>query len=148
MANVFFKRGTLNSLNNQPINNGTIYITTDERAMYVDIDSTTRIRLGDFVECTDWSAVTAIANPNPHSLYYANAQNILAKWDATNQRWAQVNGSVAIDNLIAYVNQEASTTNNTTTLTTHLLDTNANEVYGSTIYTSNNNDLLSITGGS
>ena len=40
MANVFFKRGTLNSLNNQPIRDGTIYITTDERAMYVDIDGT------------------------------------------------------------------------------------------------------------
>lgn len=148
MASVFFKRGTLNSLNSQPINNGTIYITTDERAMYVDIGDNQRIRLGDFVECADWAAVTAIENPNPHSLYYANSQNILAKWDATNQRWAQVNGNVAIDNLIAYLNQEASTTNNTTTLTTHLLDTNANEVYGSTIYTSNDNDLLSITGGS
>ena len=148
MANVFFKRGTLSSLNNQPINNGTIYITTDERAMYVDIGEDQRIRLGDFVECTDWAAVTAIENPNPHSLYYANAQNILAKYDAVNHKWAQVNGSVAIDNLIAYVNQSASTANGITTLSTNILDTEDNTVTGQTIYTSSNADLLKISGSS
>jgi hypothetical protein len=32
------------------INPGTIYVTTDERAMYIDIDANKRIRLGDFIE--------------------------------------------------------------------------------------------------
>jgi len=60
--------------------------------MYVDIGEDQRIRLGDFVEYANWAAITAIENPNPHSLYYANSENILAKWDATKRVWAQVNG--------------------------------------------------------
>lgn len=146
MANVFFKRGTLSSLNNQPINDGTIYITTDERAMYVDIGENQRIRLGDFVECTDLAAVMAISNPNPHSLYYANSENILAKWDATRRTWAQVNGQVAINNLISSINQSARTVNNVTTLVTSILDNHNGSVSGKTTYASANTDLLKIAG--
>lgn len=145
MANVFFKRGTLSSLNNQPINNGTIYITTDERAMYVDIGEDQRIRLGDFVEYANWAAITAIENPNPHSLYYANSENILAKWDATKRVWAQVNGQVAINNLISRIDQSADTANDVTTVTTSILDRYSIGVNGTTTYTSSNTDLLKIT---
>lgn len=146
MANVFFKRGTLNSLNNQPIRDGTIYITTDERAMYVDIDGTQRIRLGDFVEYANWSAIEAIENPNPHSLYYANSENILAKYDAATGNWSQVNGRVAINNLISFVNQTAATANDVTTVKTTLVDAGGDTVEGQTTYTSANNSLLKITG--
>ena len=146
MANVFFKRGTLNSLNNQPIRDGTIYITTDERAMYVDIDGTQRIRLGDFVEYANWSAIEAIENPNPHSLYYANSENILAKYDAATGNWSQVNGRVAIDNIISFVNQTAATANDVTTVKTTLVDADGDTVEGQTTYASANNSLLKITG--
>ena len=47
MANVLFKKGLLAGLKDAPIKEGTIYVTTDERAMYLDIDAYTRIRLGD-----------------------------------------------------------------------------------------------------
>ena len=146
MANVFFKRGTLNSLNNQPIRDGTIYITTDERAMYVDIDGTQRIRLGDFVEYANWSAIEAIENPNPHSLYYANSENILAKYDAATGDWSQVNGRVAINRLISFVNQTAATANDITTVKTTLVDAEGDTVEGQTTYASANNSLLKITG--
>ena len=36
MANILFKRGTKAGLANASIVDGTIYVTTDERAMYMD----------------------------------------------------------------------------------------------------------------
>ena len=39
MANVLFKKGLLAGLKDAPIKEGTIYVTTDERAMYLDISN-------------------------------------------------------------------------------------------------------------
>lgn len=47
MANIAFKKGLLANLPST-YTEGTIYVTTDERAMYLDVDNSTRIRLGDF----------------------------------------------------------------------------------------------------
>lgn len=45
MATVSFKKGLLANL---PVamSEGTLYVTTDERALYLDIDNSTRIRNG------------------------------------------------------------------------------------------------------
>lgn len=150
MANVFFKRGSLANLSTQPKVDGTIYITTDERAMYVDVDSQTRIRIGDFREYANWSAINSLsaADKDPQALYYANNENILAKWDATNQRWVQVNGQQAINSLISYVHQSAVTNGNNTILTTGVTDTDGVRVNGQVTYTTSNSDLLKVTGTS
>ena len=37
-------------LNNAPKKAGTVYVTTDEKAMYVDVDDSTRIRIGDIIQ--------------------------------------------------------------------------------------------------
>lgn len=148
MANVFFKRGSLANLSAQPKVDGTIYITTDERAMYVDVDSETRIRIGDFREYANWAAINSLtaADKDPQALYYANSENILAKWDATNQRWVQVNGQQAINSLISYVHESAVTSGNNTVLTTGVTDTEGTRVNGQVTYATGNSDLLKITG--
>ena len=74
--NVFFKKGLLANLP-ASYSAGTFYVTTDERAMYLDIDDSTRIRLGDFIQ------VAAVANlptegASTSALYYCVAENILA----------------------------------------------------------------------
>ncbi len=46
MARVAFKKGPLARLPVK-IYDGTFYVTTDERALYLDVDDTTRIRIGD-----------------------------------------------------------------------------------------------------
>ena len=150
MANVFFKRGSLANLSTQPKVDGTIYITTDERAMYVDVDSQTRIRIGDFREYANWAAINSLsaADKDPQALYYANSENILAKWDALNQRWVQVNGQQAINSLISYVHQSAITNGNNTILTTGVTDTDGIRVNGQVTYTTSNSDLLKVTGTS
>lgn len=87
MANVFFKKGLLANLPSS-YTAGTFYVTTDERAMYLDIDDSTRIRLGDFIQ------VDAVANlptdgASTSALYYCVAENILAKWNGAT--WTQIN---------------------------------------------------------
>lgn len=88
MAVVNFKKGLLANL---PANRveGTIYITTDERAMYVDVDASTRIRIGDFQEFATLATLQANANPSTTALYYVTELNALAKWNGT--QYVQIN---------------------------------------------------------
>ncbi len=88
MALVNFKKGLLANL---PATKtaGTFYVTTDERAMYLDVDADTRIRLGDFQEFSTVEALTENANPNTTSLYYVSDINCLAKWNGS--EYIQIN---------------------------------------------------------
>ena len=88
MANVLFKKGLLAGLKDAPIKEGTIYVTTDERAMYLDVDASTRIRLGDFIEVTNIAALPS-TGANASALYYAAEENVLAKWSGS--AWVQIN---------------------------------------------------------
>ena len=88
MANVLFKKGLLAGLKDAPIKEGTIYVTTDERAMYLDVDASTRIRLGDFIEVNNIAALPS-TGANASALYYASAENVLAKWSGS--AWVQIN---------------------------------------------------------
>lgn len=88
MAKVAFKKGLLANLPTA-ISEGTFYITTDERAMYLDIDGTTRVRIGDFQEFATLTALQANTNPSTTALYYVTELNCLAKWDGT--KYVQIN---------------------------------------------------------
>ena len=86
MANMIkFYRGLVNSLPTTG-ENGSLYITTDEGAIYYGTGTGMK-RLGDFVQ------VDAVANlpESAHEgcLYYCVAENILAKWNGT--EWKQIN---------------------------------------------------------
>ena len=78
MAKVIFKKGLLAGLKAAPIVEGAIHITTDERAMYLDIDSTTRVRIGDFQEFTTLADLQANTNPSTTALYYVSELNCLS----------------------------------------------------------------------
>lgn len=87
MANVSFKKGLLANLPATKTE-GTIYITTDERALYLDVDASTRIRIGDFIQ------VAAVENlptsgADTTALYYAVAENILCRYNGST--WVQIN---------------------------------------------------------
>ena len=88
MANVLFKKGLLAGLSKAPIREGTIYVTTDERAMYLDISDSQRIRLGDFIEVANIDALPS-TGANASALYYATEENVLAKYNGT--KWVQIN---------------------------------------------------------
>lgn len=88
MANIAFKKGLLANLPSTHAE-GTFYVTTDERAIYLDINDSTRIRLGDFQEFATLEALRANPNPSTTALYYISGLNILAKWDGT--EYVQIN---------------------------------------------------------
>ena len=64
------------------ITNGTVYVTTDEHAMYVDLGGE-RIRLGDFVVVDKVSSLPTTPTPHQAALYYAVAENILCRYNQT-----------------------------------------------------------------
>lgn len=86
MANVTFHKGLLANL---PVakSAGSIYITTDERAVYFDYDENNRIRIGDFISVASISALPESASTD--ALYYAESENVLAKFNGTT--WVQIN---------------------------------------------------------
>lgn len=88
MALVNFKKGLLANLP-ETKTAGTFYITTDERAMYLDVDASTRIRLGDFQEFANVTALTSNQNPSTTALYYVSDINCLAKWNGS--EYIQIN---------------------------------------------------------
>ena len=88
MAMISFKRGPVAKLPTT-YNEGTFYVTTDERAMYLDVSSTSRIRLGDFQEFANVGALDANKTPSTTALYYVKDINCLAKWDGA--QYVQIN---------------------------------------------------------
>lgn len=88
MATVAFKKGLLANLPGK-YTEGTFYVTTDERALYLDIDGSTRVRIGDFQEFATLQALQANTNPSTTALYYITDLNVLAKWNGTS--YVQIN---------------------------------------------------------
>lgn len=88
MANVAFKKGLLANLP-ASYTEGTFYVTTDERALYLDVSNSARVRIGDFQEFATLQALQANTNPSTTALYYVVDMNVLAKWNGTS--YVQIN---------------------------------------------------------
>ena len=90
-----FKRGQLAGLKDAAITPGTIYITTDERAMYVDYtaadNSAKRMRLGDYVEYATLNELTATGSEHlsKTAFYFVNEGNMLLRWTGDNSQGHQ-----------------------------------------------------------
>lgn len=110
-----FRKGTYSQIMGATKVPGTIYIAKDEKAMYVDIDTTEngRIRIGDFVRVATVEGITP-----PYSttaLYYVESDNALLKYDGSN--WKQVNGTDDLaDRLEAVEGSVATNTSDISTL--------------------------------
>lgn len=91
MANLKFLKGLYQSLDNAAIAEGQILITKDTREMFVDVDASTRIKIGDFTVVATIAELEALdATKVPTSrLYYVEDGNILARSNGTS--WIQVN---------------------------------------------------------
>ena len=88
MAMVNFKKGLRAGLP-ATYAEGTFYVTTDERAIYLDVSDSARIRLGDFQEFATLDALIANTNPSTTALYYVADINCLAKWNGS--EYVQIN---------------------------------------------------------
>lgn len=111
-----FRKGTHANLKNQDIVAGTVYVTTDEKAMYVDISATERIRLGQIVNFATLTEFQNFLNNTipPYSeeaFYYVEDKNALLKWVSndnttsvggvdTKGTWKQINSTSAVTEAI------------------------------------------------
>ena len=139
MANLNFKYGQVNNLPRQ-LSAGCVYVTTDERSMYVDLPiggNTQRIRLGDFLEYNTLEELNADKkNWSTSTLVYIKTGNILAKYNeirgsdgniVTDEsgnptyEWKRINDS---DTLVSNI---ANLTSRITTAET-AINTNANNI--------------------
>lgn len=93
MANVSFKKGIASKL---PASyaEGTFYVATDERAIYLDVSNDARIRIGDFQEFKNIAELNANINPSMTALYYVSDINCLAKWNGT--KYVQINRDTGV----------------------------------------------------
>jgi predicted nucleic acid-binding Zn-ribbon protein len=83
----------LAALNKQAKNPGTLWFTTDEGAIYLDINTSAngRVRFGDYVIVDNVAALPEAGHAYATALYYAKAENVLARWDSTTGSWVQLN---------------------------------------------------------
>lgn len=99
MAQFKFLKGNYSGLNSVAITEGQVLIAKDTREMYVDVDASTRIKIGDFTVVADIAALEALdATAVPTSrLYYVENGNILARSNGTT--WIQINKQPTADEL-------------------------------------------------
>lgn len=112
-----FKKGLASGLSSATITPGTVYITTDERAMYVDIDANNRIRLGDFIIVKNLTTLSTSETYKPYSstsLYYLEDENALARYDAVKNTWTQINDTKALSDRITALETAVTGTNGLT----------------------------------
>ena len=124
MANVLFKKGLLANLPSTKVE-GTIYVTTDERAMYLDVSNSERIRLGDFIEVANIASLPTASTANVSALYYAADENVLAKWSGS--AWVQINPDNWFEIKSFAQSLTSATDNNITTVTVSTTLTQMNE---------------------
>ena len=88
---LMFRKGLLKNLANAPKVAGTISITTDEPGIYLDLSATERVRIGDFISYPTLAALKATVTEgavfSTNALYYAEAENILCKYDGSQFKW-------------------------------------------------------------
>lgn len=115
MAMLNFKYGLHKNLPAFAAQNvGTIYVTTDEKAMYVDLDGG-RIRLSQIITCTyeEWNALKP-----PYSteaFYYIIDKNALLKYneadsddDGFSTGWVQINSTAALQKALEDLGKRVS----------------------------------------
>lgn len=105
MSMLNFKHGLYGNLfntdgsNKVAISNGTIYVTTDEKAMYVDLDGK-RIRLSQIVNIPTTAEWQQLKPPfSKEAFYYILDANALLKFNGTD--WIQINSTAELDALLA-----------------------------------------------
>ena len=128
MAILNFMKGEY-SLLPKTYKEGTVYVTTDEKAMYIDISDSQRIRLGQIVTVDTVEAWEGLKPPFSHeAFYYIKEGNALFKNNGTAEspNWVQINSTADV---LAKAN-EALTAANTAQTTAEAAGTAAAAAQG------------------
>lgn len=113
MAMLKFKKGLWSKLPEAKAE-GTIYVTTDEKAMYVDISDSERIRLGDIIRVNTFNELQPPFSNE--AFYYVEASNALLKRvavtsenDVVTYEWKQINGTQELQSTLTALTGRVST---------------------------------------
>lgn len=133
MALLNFYKGQFAGLASVTKKEGNVYVTTDERAIYVDVSDSERIRLGQIVNFKDLAEFKEyLAKTNPpysqEAFYYIAGSNALLKWVSANNSTG-VDGD-SIDGEWKQINSTSDVQTSLTTLTNRVA---ANEAAIATI---------------
>lgn len=109
---LIFKRGLLANLPTT-VDNGTIYMTTDEGGIYLGLADNQLKRMGDYITVANTSELVELTRQPGHkistsALYYAIEQNVLCRWNGT--AWVQINQQATLANLVGGVDVSATST--------------------------------------
>lgn len=97
MSMLNFKHGVFANLPSQ-LSEGTIYVTTDEKAMYADLGNK-RIRLSQIIDVATTAQWEALKPPySTEAFYYIVDANALLKYNGSG--WIQLNSTAELDNVI------------------------------------------------
>lgn len=97
MSMLNFKYGVFANLPSQ-LSEGTIYVTTDEKAMYADLGNK-RIRLSQIIDVATTAQWEALKPPySTEAFYYIVDANALLKYNGSD--WIQLNSTAELDNVI------------------------------------------------
>lgn len=133
MSMLNFKYGKFSGLfntdgsNKLALNEGTVYITTDEKAMYVDLNTGTaveRIRLSQIVNIPTEDEWLALKPPfSTEAFYYVVDANALLKYNG--KEWVQINSVAALETAIGQLESALSKLSgtvdtNASTMNTHI----------------------------
>lgn len=98
MAMLNFKYGLHSGLDQVAYSEGTIYVTSDEKAMYADLGGS-RIRLGQIVSIPTVAEWEALKPPySTEAFYYIVDANALLKYNGTD--WIQINSTAEIREIL------------------------------------------------
>lgn len=120
MAMLNFKMGNYAGLDAVAKKAGTVYITKDEKAMYVDISNSERIRLNQictFATFADFTAALEAKVPpySTEAFYYIESDNALLKYNASGEvydpdgdgatapaagKWIQINSTADVQSAL------------------------------------------------
>jgi prefoldin subunit 5 len=106
MALLKFHKGTYANLLKQDTVEGNVYITTDEHAMYVDINNKERIRIGQIISITETEWENLQPPFSTESIYYITTINALVKYNGSN--WVQLNGTGNLDTRLGTVEEHVT----------------------------------------
>ena len=124
------------------ITNGTVYVTTDEHAMYVDLGGE-RIRLGDFIVVANVDSLPTSPTPHQSALYYAVAENILCRYNGT--AWVQINSQKKLADLIKTTSTTYTAASNVGTATTKFTGADGSFVNSTLKVSSGNANTVTVT---
>lgn len=134
-----FRKGLYADLAGVANDPGTIYVTTDEQAMYIDIDSSTRIRLGEtihFADLTEFQSFLDSTTPpyDTRAFYYIEKENALLKWVSEGGKfqnkgnWKQINSTSGIEADLSALEEEVNTLKTTVAGNTTNIGTNTTAI--------------------